>query len=97
MVLTDIVINFNASAPGTTKVKVEVQINDVWHTILDDPVGNTDITYPVTRQQVDKDGAYVGWDSYWVIPGAKIKITVSASDALTNAVVVSFVGLKTES
>jgi hypothetical protein len=83
--LLDVFIDYHASAPATTVVKV-TDGNSV--ELLDAPAGNTDLRYAPRKQICSDHGVDTGLYDYHPIKGT-LTVAVSASDALTNCVVVT--------
>lgn len=84
-------INYHASAPSTTVVTIS-ESGGAGRTILTAPAGNTDITYYPRLQPQDTVGSIIpGVQSRFFIGGRKLTVSVTASNALTNAAIVTFI------
>lgn len=90
--LWSIHINYHASAPATTVVTI-TEVDGAARTLFTAPAGNTDIEYYPRGQLCDDAGVDQGVSAVIAIPNRKISVDVSASDALTGAVVVTLIYL----
>lgn len=87
-IITGIGIDYHASAPNTTVVRIE-EVGGLGRTIVTMPAGNTDkyIVPGLTMQNAtgaDISGAVAPFATW----ATGIKVTVTLSNALSNAVVV---------
>lgn len=86
-----IVVNYHASAPGTTTVDVD-EVGGAARKLLDKAASATDVThYPRVLVQ-DTTGANLTavYDTL-ALAGRAVTVTVALSDALTGAVVVTLI------
>ena len=84
-------VDYHASTPGTTTVDLD-EVGGMGRKLLDLAGANTDITYyPRLLAQGGTGANLTGIYDRQAIAGRPIKVTVAASDALTNAVVVYIV------
>lgn len=84
-------VDYHASAPGTTLVDVD-ELGGMARKLTDLAAGNTDLYFYPLLQGADNTGSAVaGAYTNVVIPGRRVRVTVTASNALTDAVVVTFI------
>jgi len=86
--LTGIKLDFAATAPASTVVKIE-EVGGLGRTLLTAPAGNTDILYYPTVPEHDAAGALPGGRMYPHLECTGIKVTVTLSNALSPAVTVT--------
>lgn len=87
--LAEIIVTYNGSAPGTTVVTIYETVGSDDIQILAVSAGNTTVKKVPLIQAVDNaDSGISGGYVYHVLNSSTLKVAVSASDALTDAVVV---------
>lgn len=87
--LLDVYVDYDASAPGTTTVAIAYDEPDLG-SVLSVGAGNTDARYAPRQTAHTTAGAVTDPDGYDRLPlNGKLAITVAASNALTDAVVVT--------
>lgn len=86
--LWDVYINYHGSAPVTTVVVIS-EIGGL--TIATLAASNIDKLHPLRFPATDSVGADIP-DHFapWLLAGARLQVAVSASDALTDAVIATF-------
>lgn len=81
-------VDYHASAPATTTVDVD-EANGSARKVIDLAGANTDVTFHPRLEVQDKTGADASaFEQFW-FQGEKLTVAVAASDALTNAVIVT--------
>jgi hypothetical protein len=90
--ISDIQVNYTgASSNGTLTVTGE--FNGVTETLLNGITGNTDNTFPITRQLVDENNADVTQRDHWELNGHKLTVLlIGANGPLTPAAQIKFGG-----
>jgi hypothetical protein len=82
-------VNYHGSAPATTTVDID-EDGGLGRKLMDLAAANTDaVIYPIV-QNTDNTGAPVEAEyTRYLVPNTPVIVTVAASDALTNAVVLT--------
>lgn len=87
--LAEIIVTYHASAPDTTVVTITETEGSANIPVLTVSAGNTTVKKVPLVQAVDSaDSGISGGYVYHILSSSTLKIAVSASDALTDAVVV---------
>lgn len=89
--LVSVTIDYHASAPNTTTVAL-AETGVPGRTLLSKSGSNTDVThYPRVQMQDTSGSAITGVYEPFALNGSKVRVTVAASNAMTDVVVVTLI------
>lgn len=80
-------VDYHASAPGTTTVDLD-EVGGMGQKIVDLAAGNTDRALYPRVTETNNAGTAGSGTTYYLVDGQPLRVTVAASNALTDAVVV---------